>query len=114
MSAILEDIKTDLGSIYSGVTDFDAELINRINSCFPILYQLGVGTNPSFEIATGQEEWSSYISSDYEHLVRKYISLKVKLNFDPPASSTILQALTGELKETEFRLYMKGNGGDGS
>ena len=112
MSEILEDIKTDLGSIYSEVTDFDAELINRINSCFPILYQLGVGSDPEFAIATGHEEWSSYISADYEHLVRKYVSLKVKLNFDPPASSTILQALTEELKEAEFRLYLKGNGGD--
>lgn len=105
---ILNDVKLYLGSIYAETTDFDEEIIGHINTCFPSLRQIN-GSIPVFNLETGLETWEQFIEVDYLHLVREYISVKVKINFDPPSNSTVLQSLKDVLSETEFRLYMAGN-----
>ena len=112
MNKILDDIKLNLGAVYSEVTDFDQEIISRINECIPMLYQLGIGSKPLFSLTTGNETWEQYINSDYVPLVKKYIAGKVKMTFDPPSSSVILNSLQNEIREAEFRLLLIGNKGD--
>ena len=100
---ILESIKEDLG-IPDSVTAFDNTLIRNINSVFMILTEFGVGER-GFSLTSGDEEWTDYLK-DIEQLetVRTYVYLRVRLVFDPPTTSYILQAVKDQISELEFRL----------
>lgn len=38
--------------------------------------------------------------------VKSYVALKVKLLFDPPQSSTVMEAVKNQISELEWRLYV--------
>lgn len=108
MESILTSIKKLLG-IEPDYTDFDTEIIIHINSIFTILSQLGVGPEEGFSITSESETWRNYIGDsirDYE-LIKSYMYLKVKLIFDPPASSSVAESYKQQINEYEFRLNVK-------
>lgn len=93
----------------SGVGDeddsFDIDLITYINSVFGILWQLGVGPYDGYEIEDENNVWSEFLPNrKYLNTVKTYISLKVKKIFDPPQSSSVLEALTNSINEYEWRI----------
>lgn len=100
---ILESVKEDLG-IPLSVDAFDNSLIRAINSAIMVLTEFGIGER-GFSLTTGDEEWTDYLK-DIEQLetVRTYIYLRVRLLFDPPTSSFVLQAVKDQISELEFRL----------
>lgn len=100
---ILESVKEDLG-IPVSVEAFDSTLIRNINSVFMVLTEFGIGER-GFSLVSGDEEWSEYLE-DINQLetVRTYVYLRVRLAFDPPTTSFILQALKDQIAELEFRL----------
>ena len=104
MDSILTSIKKLLG-IEEDYEIFDTDIIIYINSAFSILTQIGVGPAEGFSIKDKTTKWSDYMQDDprLEH-VKSYIYLKVKLVFDPPTSSTILNAYNDVIKELEWRL----------
>lgn len=104
MESILTSIKKLLG-IAEECTDFDGDIITHINSVFLILRQLGVGPSDGFSICSDQALWSDFIG-DQSMLdaVRSYIYLKVRLMFDPPQNSSLLEAIKENTRELEFRL----------
>lgn len=104
MESILTSIKKLLG-ITAEYTHFDADLIIHINSVFMILNQLGVGPSGGFSIAGEYEKWGDYLPSfkDYEP-VKSYVYLKVKLLFDPPLSSAVMESTNKLISELEYRL----------
>lgn len=104
MESILTSIKKMLG-ITEEYTHFDADLIMHINSVFMVLNQLGVGPEDGFYIEDETTTWFEYIK-DLRQLqaVKSYMALKVGLIFDPPASSTVMQAKKDAISEFEFRL----------
>lgn len=84
---------------------FDTDLLVHINACFSILNQLGVGPENGFVVTDETQSWSSY--SDNErilNMVKTYVTLKVKKIFDPPLTSSVLEAMDKEIKELEWRL----------
>ena len=84
---------------------FDTDLLVHINACFSILNQLGVGPENGFVVTDETQSWSSY--SDNErilNMVKTYVTLKVKKIFDPPLTSSVLEAMDKETKELEWRL----------
>lgn len=90
--SILNTIKKLLG-ISSEYTNFDQDLIVDINSAFMILHQLGVGPEEGFMISSNKDKWSDYVDEeDNMESIKSYIHLKVKLLFDPPLSSTVMEA----------------------
>lgn len=104
MESILTSIKKLLG-IQEDYTHFDDDLIMHINSVFMILNQLGVGPEEGFIIEDDSAYWEDYISDPVKlQAVKSYIHLKVKLIFDPPASSTIMECYKQMINELEFRL----------
>ena len=107
MESILTSVKKLLG-IAEEYTAFDPDIIMSINSVFAILEQLGVGPDGGFSITDSSTTWNDYFgaSEDIEQneAVKNYIALKVKLMFDPPASSTVMQATTNLTSELEWRL----------
>ena len=90
--SILNSIKKMIGGISDDDEAFDADLIIHINSAFSILSQLGVGPAEGFEIKDSTAVWTEFVDDDATfNLVKSYIYLKVKLVFDPPLSSAVLE-----------------------
>lgn len=101
--SILVSIKKMLG-IDESYTHFDADIIMNINSVFMILNQLGVGPSKPFMITGEDEEWSDFIEEGYIEAVKTYIFLRVKVIFDPPTSSFVLDAYNKRIDELEWRM----------
>lgn len=104
MDSILTSIKKLLG-IAEDYDVFDADIIMHINSVLMILSQLGVGPSKGYMIKSKDDLWSDFISDD-ENLesVRSYVYLKVKLLFDPPLSSAVIESMNRLINEFEWRL----------
>lgn len=104
MESILTSIKKLLG-IEEEYEHFDPDIIMHINSVFMILNQLGVGPSEGFSIQDSKSVWTDFIQagSDLE-AVKTYMHLKVKLMFDPPASSAVMDAVNRTIAELEWRL----------
>ena len=115
MEYILASIKKLLG-INPEYEAFDTDIIIHINTVFAILNQLGVGPAEGFHIEHGLETWSDYTTAENENMVRTFVYLKVRLMFDPPTSSVLMDSINNTLAELEWRLYLdadnKAKGGD--
>ena len=84
---------------------FDTDLLVHINTCFSILNQLGVGPENGFVVTDETQSWSSYIADNYIlNMVKTYVTLKVKKIFDPPLTSSVLEAMDKEISQLEWRL----------
>lgn len=104
MDSILTSIKKLLGpeEVYE---HFDTDIIIHINSAFSALTQLGVGPSEGFIIKDKTAVWTDFIQDDRRlEFVKTYIYLKVKLVFDPPLSSSVLDAMNRQINELEWRL----------
>lgn len=98
---ILDDVKKLLG-IPKEVTEFDTDILIHINSVLSVLEQLGVD-RVSVDAATS---WSKYIPSDMNlEDIKTYVYLKVRLIFDPPTSSSGMQAVKDLASEFEWRIF---------
>lgn len=102
--SILQSIKKNLG-IMSDYGQFDPDIIMYINTTLNFLDQFGAGKQP-FHITGADETWADFLGDDEEklNLVKTYVTLKVRMIFDPPASSAVSQAYNETLKELEFRI----------
>jgi len=84
---------------------FDQDIIVFINSALSILTQIGIGPATGFRITGNTETWSDLLGENGDlDSVKEYIYLKVRLAFDPPSSSTVLNAYQEICKELEWRL----------
>lgn len=102
--SILGSVKQVLG-IVPEYEYFDSQLILFINSVFPTLYELGVGPDNGFEIEDESAEWAE-LTNDSKLLaqVKSYVYIKVRLLFDPPASSFALDSMNKMAQEMEWRI----------
>lgn len=104
MDSILTSIKKLLG-IAEEYEHFDPDIIMHINSAFSVLTQLGVGPAEGFRIEDESTEWSEFLKDDLRlELVKTYIHLKVKLVFDPPSSSAVIESINRQITELEWRI----------
>ena len=104
MESILTSIKKLLG-IQEDYEHFDADIIMHINSVFMILTQLGVGPSAGFTIEDKTSTWTDFVSDTTKvEAVKSYIYLKVRLLFDPPASSAVIESINRMISEYEWRL----------
>ena len=86
-------------------SDFDPDLLIHINSVFAILQQLGVGPENGFFIHDESTTWSDYLGPDsaYLNMVKSYMAAKVRILFDPPVSSAVMESLNRTCQEFEWR-----------
>lgn len=104
MESILTSIKKLLG-ITEEFENFDPELIMHINSVFMILNQLGVGPSEGFTIEDDTSTWVDFIPDTTKvEAIKSYMYLKVKLLFDPPTNSTVVDSTNRLIAELESRL----------
>ena len=104
MESILTSIKKLLG-IAEDYDHFDPDIIMHINSVFMNLTQIGVGPSAGFGIEDETSTWADFVP-DVTKLaaIKSYIFLKVKLLFDPPLSSSVLESYNRQIAELEWRL----------
>ena len=114
--SILTSIKKLLG-LDKAITVFDTDIAFHINTVFANLAQMGVGPrdtegkNIGFKIASADDKWSDFTDDDkLIENVKTYVYIKVKLVFDPPQTSALLDAYNAQAKELEWRLYTQEGG----
>lgn len=101
--SILDSIKSLL-PIDKDITDFDGDLIVLINSSLSRLLQLGVGEKP-FRIEGSSETWSQLLNKEeYLDAVKEVVFIDVKMVFDPPTSSVVMEALKAIRNEDMYRI----------
>ncbi len=106
MDSILTSIKKLLG-ITEEDDSFDMDIIMLINAAFVNLQQLGVGPSTGFSIEDDTKTWTDFLPDDNAvNLVRNFIWLKVKMVFDPPTSSFVMDAMKHQIAEDEWRLMV--------
>ena len=105
--SILTSIKKVLG-IYEEDTSFDIDIIMHINTVLMILRQMGIGPTEGFSVYNSYDTWEDYLSdTSLIEAVKTYIALKVRLIFDPPASSAMIEAMNRTISELEWRLNVQ-------
>lgn len=114
--SILRTIKKMLG-LDIDYEAFDTDIIVLINSALMTLQQLGVGRKNGFVVTGLTQMWSDFLPSDTMlEGVKHYIMLRVKMVFDPPQSSYVMETMKQEKEELEWRLREQAEfyPGDGS
>lgn len=108
--SILVTIKKLLG-IDATYAPFDMDVIIQINTALRAVNQLGIGV-ANFEITGADETWADLLGDNQAifSLVKTYIYGKVRLVFDPPTSSSVMQALKEAIDECEWRLIELADG----
>lgn len=99
---------------YVGISDvdtaFDQDIVLHINTAFSTLYQLGVGKGSPYRITSDEKSSWTELFSDYPNcidFIKEYTFLRVRLLFDPPTNSYIMDSLKQTIQEMEYRLLME-------
>lgn len=103
-NSILLSTKSILG-LSEDYTAFDLDVITHINASLATLNQLGIGPVDGFVIEDANEQWSELeLPMRLLSLTRTYIFLKVRLLFDPPSTSYLIEATERQITQYEWRL----------
>lgn len=113
MDSILTNIKLMLG-IPAEYTHFDKQITEHINSVFMTLEQLGIAINEPGAISSEMNTWAE-LFGDFKNMsaIKTYVGLQVRLLFDPPASSTVLDSINRKISELEWRLNLQSENKEG-
>ena len=107
MESVLTTIKTMLG-IAADYTHFDNDIIIHINTVLMTLNQLGVGPSVPATISSEMDTWTQILGETVNlEAAKTYIYLKVRILFDPPTSSFVLDAMNKQATELEWRLNIQ-------
>lgn len=105
--SILNSTKKVIG-LDASYEAFDVDILMHINSVFGTLNQLGIGPEVGFSISDDVPTWNDYLEGDLRlSAVKTYMALKVRLIFDPPATSFGIAAIKEIIQEHEWRLSIQ-------
>lgn len=104
MDSILTSTKK-LSGVSESCPHFDDQIVAYINNVFLVLKQLGVGPEEGFVISSANETWDDFLPNNkvLREATKSYMSAKVRLQFDPPSSSSHMEALKSVIAEYEWR-----------
>lgn len=110
LSKILSYVRLKIG-LDDEIHDFDGPLISEINTAFGVLTQLGIGPYSGFRITGEDETWVDFLGEQnadprYE-MAKDYVAKRARLKFDPPQASYLVNSLTEEVSELEWRLSIQ-------
>lgn len=102
--SILTSIKKNLG-LDESYTAFDPDILLYINAVFGTLNQLGIGPDDGYEIEDKEATWDAFLAGDKRlNPVKVYMYFRVRLMFDPPTTSYLIEAMEKQRQELEWRL----------
>ena len=106
MDSILDSVKDKIagGHIHE---HFDQEIIDAINAVFVDFRQLGIGPEEGFVVRDDTQTWADFLGEQLplKESIRTLTALKVRVIFDPPASSAIMDAINKTTDRLEWRLF---------
>lgn len=104
-ASILDGTKKALG-VHADYDVFDPDIIMHINTVFSTLHQLGIGPIEGFFIEDAAPTWTDFLGGTDARLnsVKSYMYLKVRMLFDPPTTSYLINAMKEQAEEIEWRL----------
>ena len=104
--SILDSVKK-MCNVAEDDPSFDQDLILYINSALMTIMQEWHGMDHAFRVVDGSETWDDLLADDTDFEgVKEFVGLKVRLVFDPPTSSSVMEALKSEIENLEWRLYI--------
>lgn len=105
--SILDSTKKILG-LATDYSAFDLDILTHINSTFMTLNQLGIGAD-GFQIEDASATWDDFLGANAARYsaVKSYVYLCLRLIFDPPQTSYLLDALNKQKSELEWRLNVQ-------
>lgn len=107
IASILTSVKKNLGVAESQVA-FDPDILMYINGALSTLNQLGIGPDEGFRVEDDSETWDDFLGDDPNwDDVRIYVTLRVKMLFDPPPTSFAQQAFKEQIEELAVRLNVR-------
>lgn len=112
---VCDDVRTDMESILTSIKKmlgiaedydhFDPDIIMHINTALMILKQLGVGPPEGFLIEDDTSTWVEFVNDSIKlESIKSYVYLRVKLLFDPPLSSAVIESMNRMISELEWRI----------
>ena len=103
-TSVLTSTKKVLG-VDDSYTAFDVDILMHINSVFSTLNQLGIGPIDGFMIEDSTATWDAFLGADNRlNSVKTYVYLRVRMLFDPPTTSFVIDAMAKQIQELEWRL----------
>lgn len=103
-NSILVSIKKMLG-IAKDYTHFDPDIIMHINTILAVLTQVGVGPEKGFRIEDNSATWNDFLSDAMNlEAVKSFVYLRVKLLFDPPLSTAVIEVMKQQAEELLCRI----------
>lgn len=105
-ASILDTIKKTIG-LDADYDVYDADILVSAGTAILTLKQIGVGKQ-DFALVDDKQTWNDYIPECVDGpAVAQYISQRVRLVFDPPSSSFVVDAINKNLDELLWRLNVE-------
>lgn len=121
--SILTSVKKIVG-VTELDTSFDPDIIMHTNTVFSVLNQLGIGPVAGFMIEDSGPTWDDFLKvrqvevdgsdvyTDQQlqeadkrlNMVKTYLYLRVRLMFDPPQTSFVIESMNKQIQELEVRM----------
>lgn len=110
--SVLQSVKHNLG-IDKDCEAFDADVMLHINSALSTLYQIGVDSARNKTVDNANVTWLDIFENDEDLLpmIEQYVYLKVRVVFDPPSNSFVLESINKMIDELQWRIQIEAEGG---
>ena len=103
---ILLSVKQALGGLTEDYTAFDGQICMFIKGVFDKLDQIGVESDSDFSFRP-TSKWSQYLTEGkLLESAKTYMALNVKMLFDPPTNSSVMEAVQEQIRELEWRMQV--------
>lgn len=107
IESILASIKKMLG-LDDNYTPFDADVLIHINSAFMTLCQMGIGPKEGFTVTDNSQTWGDFLTNNVMlGGVKTWVYLQVKMLFDPPSNSFVMDAYKTQAEQILWRLNVQ-------
>lgn len=87
---------------------YDVDIMLHINTVIETLNQIGVDMPDGFSVTDKTVLWSDYLNrtkySQIKGSIKSYIYMKVRLVFDPPTNTSLINAINESINELEWRI----------
>ena len=103
MDSILDSVKSYCGLLPDD-TAFDSDILMAINAIMVVLNQLGVGPENPLVVEDSSQEWTDLLGENPIGGVREYVNMRVRMLFDPPSNTYVMQALKDQIDQFEWRI----------
>ena len=89
---------------------FDEDVILHTNAALLTMTQLGIGPAEGFAITGGEETWTEFLGANtLLESVKACVAYKVKMAFDPPTSTALIESMNRLIGEYEWRINVAGD-----